>query len=135
MRNFIFILSSTLLSTTALSASLLAQPQLSPQQQQQIRNLNLPSNILNSPFNSKLNTPFENRFPEPLKPQDKPIIEWKTDHEASKCTTPGGYKGHWISYDKDGKKIVECFNQDEQWKLILQNAQKNKVQSGVQEHQ
>lgn len=133
MRNLHFFLGSALASVTALGTPLLAQPNFSPSQQQQIRNL--PSNPFGNPFNSRFNSTFENRFLEPLKPQDKPIIDFSAVEQASKCTSPGGYEGRWISYEKDGKHIVECFNQDEQWKLILQNAQKNKEQSGTQSGQ
>ena len=122
MSKFTFLVSLTIASTAGLQLAAFAQPQLSPQQQQQIRNLNLPPSTLNQPFNSILNTPSENRFPQPLEPLNEPILEWKTDAEASKCTTSGGYKGHWISYKRDGKEIVECFNQEEHLKLIFQNA-------------
>ena len=127
MRKFPFFLGSALTSIAFLGTPLLAQPVLSPLQQQQIRNL--PSSPFNLPFRSRFNSPFENRYPEPLKPEEKPIIDFSAIQQVSKCTTPGGYEGRWISFDKDGKHIVECFNQDEQWKLILQNAQKNKEQS------
>lgn len=124
MRHFPFFLGFTLAALASPGTPLLAQPVLSPLQQQQFRNL--PSNPFGQPFKS----PFENRYPEPLKSEEKPIIDFSRVGRFSKCTTLGGYEGYWISYDKDGKNIVECINQDEQFKLIFQNAKNCKEQLG-----
>jgi hypothetical protein len=102
MRKFPFFLGSALASLAALGKPLLAQPVLSPLQQQQFRNL--PSNPFGQPFKS----PFENRYPEPLKPEEKPILDFSAIQQFSKCTTPGGYAGQWISFDKYGVVLQTC---------------------------
>ncbi|NJM75324.1 MAG: hypothetical protein HC852_05455 [Acaryochloridaceae cyanobacterium RU_4_10] len=96
MRNFPFFLGSALASVASLGTPLLAQPALSPLQQQQIRNL--PSNPFTGPFDPRFNSPFENRYPEPLKPKEEPILDFSAVEQTSKCTSPGGYEGHWISF-------------------------------------
>jgi hypothetical protein len=107
MKPYTWVIGFSLIFSPALCNSAFSQSQLTPTQIEQLRNLH------NIPFT--IPKPVE--MPEPLKPEEKPILTIETNNpNLQKCKTKSGHIGikHSIR-NYDGTSSIKCVSRQDEY--------------------